>query len=201
MNISEAGEGLPAWASPCGSGSGRGALLWFQLRLSVRRPFTGNCWAQFPKGTTSTDPLQMFCFKVFCSSSYKFAPINADLTHKTNRNHIRVGIEAELFEFFERIWAWMSRILKLYDSKSLASDLSDSTSSEVDSIDSWITYQKFDFFALKLAQNYVLLIRLVKSIKMKLFPVFLLYSVSICPRPSYLHPLLYIIDPFNPHFL
>ena len=80
----------------------------------------------------------------------------------------------------------MSRILKLYDSESLASDSSDSTSSEVDSINSWIVHQKFDFLALKLAQNYVLLMWLVELIKMKLFPVFLLYIVSICPRPSYL---------------
>ena len=53
---------------------------------------------------------------------------------------LRVGIEAELFEFFERVWAWMSRILKLYDSESLASDSTDSTSLEVNSIDLWIVY-------------------------------------------------------------
>ena len=135
------------------------------------------------------------------SKSAKLGQMQQPFAVRKRQPQLRVGIEAELFEFFERIWAWMSRILKLYDSKSLASDLSDSTSSEVDSIDSWIAYQKFDFFALKLAQNYVLLIRLVKSIKMKLFLVFLLYSVSICPRLSYLHPPLYIIDPFNPRFL
>ncbi len=126
-------------------------------------------------------PTELFTSKATYPNNIVIPPVALRHPAYYSRSQVEVGIKAELFEFFERIWAWMSRILKLYDSESLASDSTDLTSLEVNLIDSWIVYQKFVFLALKLAQNYVLLIRLVELIKITLFPVFLLYIVSICP--------------------